>query len=187
MVTLPVFLPLSEAARKCGLVDAQISIEAGMQSAEIFEMLFGQSRPEEEEGQVNRIGNGSEPFGELLTKRLGLPALPPEPQNEANPVVASKFPQGIIGRDGEMAEEEVSLQQQIANSGKGWRQADLGGGGVGMGDQVCGVDAAAIGGVEIPCASEPFGQLRGALCKQFQPEVAGDVEVMGQVKTGDIA
>ncbi len=187
MVTLPTFLPLSEAARKSRQVDLQTGIEASMQGAEIFEMFFGQGRPEEKEGKVNIVGNRSELFGELTAKRLGLLALPPEPQNEANPVVASKFPQGIIGRNGEMAEEKVTVQQQIADGGKGWRQAELGGGGVSMSNQVCGVDAAAIGGVEIPCTDEPFGQLRSALCKQFQPEVAGDVEVMGQVKTGDVA
>ncbi len=187
MVTLPTFLPLSEAARKSRQVDLQTGIEASMQGAEIFEMFFGQGRPEEKEGKVNIVGNGSELFGELTAKRLGLLALPPEPQNEADAVVVSKFPQWIIGRNGEMAEEEVSIQQQIADGGKGQGKTDLGGGGVSMSNQVCGVDAATVGGIEIPGASEPFGQLRSALCKQFQPEVAGDVEVMGQVKTGDVA
>jgi hypothetical protein len=187
MIALPTFLPLSEAARKSRQVDAQMVIEAGVQGTEILKMFLGQSRPEEKEGQVNIVGNGSKLFSKLLTTRLGLPALPPEPQDEADAVVASKFPQGIIGRNGEMAEEKAAIQQQIANGGKGHGQTDLGGGGVGMSDQICGIDAATIRGVEIPCAAEPFSQLRGALCKQFQPEVAGDVEVMGQIKTGDVA
>jgi hypothetical protein len=164
MTALPVFLPLSEAARKYGQFAAQMGVEVGMQGAVIIEDLFGEGRPEEEKGKVNAVGDGVEPFGELLTKWLGLLALPPEPQDEPDAIIPPILPQGIIGRNGEMAEEKVAIQQQAADGGKGQRQADLCGGGVGMSDQVCWGNAAAVGRVEILCADKPIGKRGDALC-----------------------
>lgn len=187
MATLPVFLLLSEAARKSRQFAAQMGVEVSMQGTEFLKNISGQSGPEKEKGKINIDGDGVEPFGELLTKRIGFLALPPEPQDEPDAIILPILPQGIIGWNGEMAKEKVAIQQQIADGGKSQGQAELGGGGVGMSDQVCGIDAAAVGRVEIPCASEPFGKLRGTFGEQFQPEMSGDVEVVSQVKAGNVA
>lgn len=188
MVTLSVFISLSGTARKSGQLAAQMDVKAGMQGAEILEMLFGKGGPKEKEGQVNGVRDGSDPVGQLLAKRLSLLTLPPEPQDESDSVVASKLPQGIIGRNGEMAEEKVSIQQQITDGRKGQRQAKLSCGGIGMSDQVGGVDTAAVGGIKAPCAPEPFGKLWwSTFKKQTKPQMSGDVKVVRKVKAVNVA
>lgn len=186
MIALPTFLPLSEAARKSRQFAAQMGVEVGMQGAVIIEDLFGQGRPEEEKGKVNAVGDGVEPFGELLTKWLGLLALPPEPQDEADAIIPPILPQGIIGRNGEMAEEKAAIQQQFADGRKVERKAKLSGSAVSKTNQVGWVDATAVGSIEIPGASQPFGELREAFYQQAKPNMSGEVEVVDQIKTGDV-
>lgn len=188
MVTLPVFLPLFEATCKSSQFKfaAQVLRESGIKFTVFIKEGWGQIGPEEEEGVINVIGYRVEIFSDLLTKRLGLLALPPEPQDEPDAVVASEFPARIIGWHGEMAEEEITVEQQFADGRKVERKAKLSGSAVSKTNQVGWVDATAVGSIEILGAPEPFGELREAFYQQAKPNMSGEVEVMYQVMALDI-
>ena len=188
MAALPTFLPVSEAARKSSQFKfaAQVLKESGMKFTIFVKKGLGQIGPEEEERFVNVIGDRVEIFSDLLTKRFGFAAFPPERQDDADTVGSSEFPARVIGWQGEMAEEEITVEQQFADGRKVERKAELGGGAVSKTNQVGRVDAAAVGSVEIPGASEPFGELREVFYQQAKPNMSGDVEVMRQVMASDI-
>jgi len=180
MLTLPTFIPLSEAARKSflaafGEVPAVALIDV--------KNVIGYGGPKKKEGAVYVVGNGSDDFRELLPKRIGILALPPEPQDEANPVIASVFPAGVVWRKGEVVEEEIPIQQQIANGRKGERKAELCGGTVGKREQISGIDAAAIGGIEVAGTPKPVPDGREVRQSQIKPQMSNHVKVVDHLET----